>query len=818
VSAASKNSEFFREKTQLFDRHASGESLTTLATWLAHCAASDADLQEQASRAFDQVALAFPLSLSGAPALLRYDVDVARVQRLLASAATVDAALALVGSVTQQAAKLTDNNAAHAAFLYNVAVKLQTHERFAESSDALAASMQCVAADDSATRVRVATALAYSELRLGRHAAALDAAAIAAEADTPVTRWLYAKASVLCGGDAAREVDVAAVLDAVARASASIDPLVLDLVALVCTRCASGVAEQFCAALQANRSAADTAKVMCEQIVAALRVAPDAQAPAVESQCRAFAALLNANADADADAAAQLADAAAQVHEALWAAAGARWRAGAFDSALELFELDEPLIPAHDAAQRACAQRMVATCSASLGMLDDAVKAIAIAKRLETASGALTAATVALEVRVALKRGDGDVARAAIKQIASLPLSPSERVEYLQLCAHTANEHGNSALCLAALTEALTASAQSPAAERAADDVSFGCLLRMLLLETIRGDVELASDDTISAVALVLQLAEPHLDSRITLDESVWLAGAAWRFGRSAMLRPAPLPAAVALFWSTCAQLECRIAASSASGDDAAAHVDVARMAASFAFGAAVELAWANKTPENVERVAVAEQRIAATGCNNSATMAQTQAYYAYLAALLRGDSVALAHAVDTALADSAASSAGHKVLETMASAALEANNGSVAFRLLEARIVRAAAHVSTLADDDVGQLANLTRLALQSAPSRDVALSVFQRVLVPLSARLGELDIMHAVATAWNHGAYLHRTQSAALDKCEKWLAVALELATKSPRARAAYEQQIRQGWALVVSQLKPGADAVAQQSIANQ
>ncbi len=788
--------------------------MTTLATWLAHCAASDADLQEQASRAFDQVALTFPLSLTGAAALLRYDVDVARVQRLLASAATVDAALALVGSVTQQAAKLTDNNAAHAAFLYNVAVKLQTHERFAESSDALAASMQCVAADDSATRVRVATALAYSELRLGRHAAALDAAAIAAETDTPVTRWLYAKASVLCGGDSARAVDVAAVLDAVARASASIDPLVLDLVTLVCTQCASGVAEQFCAALQANRSAADKAKVMCEQIIAALRVAPDAQAPAVESQCRAFAALLNANADADAAAAAQLAEAAAQLHEALWAAAGARWRAGAFDSALELFELDEPLIPAHDAAQRACAQRMVATCSASLGMLDDAVKAIAIAKQLETASGALTAATVALELRVALKRGDGDVARAAIKQIASLPLSPSERVEYLQLCAHTANEHGNSALCLAALTEALTASAQSPAAERATD-VSFGCLLRMLLLETIRGDVELANDDTISAVALVLQLAEPHLDSRITLDESVWLAGAAWRFGRSAMLRPAPLPAAVALFWSTCAQLECRIAATSASGDDAAAHVDVARMAASFAFGAAVELAWAHKTPENVERVAVAEQRIAATGCNNSATMAQTQAYYAYLAALLRADSVALTLAVDTALADSAASSASSKVLETMASAALEANNGSVAFRLLEARITRAAAHVSTLSDDDVGQLANLTRLALQSAPSRDVALSVFQRVLVPISARLGELDIMHAVATAWNHGAYLHRTQSAALDKCEKWLAIALELAIKSPRARAAYEQQIRQGWALVVSQLKPGADAIAQQSI---
>jgi hypothetical protein len=154
-----------------------------------------------------------------------------------------------------------------------------------------------------------------------------------------------------------------------------------------------------------------------------------------------------------------------------------------------------------------------------------------------------------------------------------------------------------------------------------------------------------------------------------------------------------------------------------------------------------------------------------------------------------------------------------------MATAALEANNAGVAFRLLEARITRASAHVSALNDDDVAHIANLTRLALQSAPSRDVALSVFQRVLLPLSARLGELDTMHAVATAWNHGTYLYRTQqSAALDKCEKWFAIALELANKSPRARAAYETQIRHGWSLVVSQLKPGPDALVQQHMQRQ
>ena len=71
----------------------------------------------------------------------------------------------------------------------------------------------------------------------------------------------------------------------------------------------------------------------------------------------------------------------------------------------------------------------------------------------------------------------------------------------------------------------------------------------------------------------------------------------------------------------------------------------------------------------------------------------------------------------------------------------------------------------------------------------------------------------MSAVGTAWNHGAYLHRTGQA-LDKCEKWLAVALELTTKSPRARAAYEAQIRAGYALVVSQVKPGADTIVLKS----
>lgn len=794
--------------------HTSGtlENLSMLAAWYAQCstsASSHADalaFNEQAAQVFDEIDRRLPGSvLSDMSGMLRYSVDVERINHLLDSAATLDQALVLLSAVSRRAAQLS-NAAEHAAVLYNVAIKLQHAGRFAESCQVLRASLAVDRAPSA--RTQAASALAYNELRLGQPDKALEAATIAVESGEPIARYLFAKSSVLCAATRP-DIDVRAILDAYSRVTTAIDALTLDIVAQVAEHCTPEQAAHFNAALREGRTVVEQAKVTGSHVAALLQRRQQANSD-VESACRAVVQMRDAATDAEA--AAQLNSEAAQLHDKVWAAAGTRWRANEFDAALELFELSEPLIAANDVAKRASAQRMIAACSVNLNMLDDAAKSLAIAKQLE-ASATPAAATTALEFRIQVKRGDMQSASATIKQIAALPLTAAERLEQLQLCAHVADTHGSSELCLAALTEALEACvAQAP--QEGGGELSFGTLLRMLVLELVRRDNELDHVDTVRGVARVFESAEPHLEARVSIDEAVWLAGAAWRFGRLALLHHATEIAAVALFWSTSATLECRIASSRT--DVAAAHTDNAKMAATFALATAVERAWKSDkhSRELIDRIAVAEQRLASiadVGRANAA-MAQAMSYYAYLAALLRGDASALTRAVDAALVDTS-----DKLLDTMASAAVDAQQPTVAFRLLRELVTRAHAQINggnrAPSAEQVALVARLARHALETAPSRDAAFELLAGFVVSLSEHFDDDDLSHLVATAWNNGVYLHRMQLH--DKSEQWMACALELVCKSPRTRAMYEAQIRAGYAQVVANVKPGADAIVERSL---
>jgi hypothetical protein len=793
------------------------ENLSMLATWYAHCSSSataregEIAFNELAAQVFDEIEQRLPGSvLSETNAMLRYSVDVARINHLLDSAATTNQALQRLAVVSRRAAEL-NNAAEHAAVLYNVGIKLQQAARFAESSEVLRVSLDVDRAPNA--RARTASALAYNELTLGQPDKALEAAAIAVESDEPIARYLFAKASIACASTRS-DIDVRAVTETYARTTATVDALALDLVAHAVAHCTPEQAAHFCAALRDGRGAVEQAKVIGAHVAALLQRRPQSD-DAVESGCRAVAQLRDAAADA-ADAA-SLIDEATQLHEKVWAAGGARWRASEVDAALELFELSEPLIAASDVEKRASAQRMIAACSVNLNMLDDASKSLAIAKQLEAAGGlsAPSAATTALEFRLQVKRGDVQGAHATIKQIAALPLSGAERLEQLQLCAHVADAQGSSELCTAALTEALGACAAEPPLHSTDYVTSFGTLLRMLVLEVVRNDAELGESATVRAVARVFESAEPHLETHVTADEAMWLAGAAWHFGRAALLHHASETAAVALFWSTSATLECRMA--HAGADGAAAHTDNARMAATFALAAAVEHAWKEDKHSRalIERVALAERRLASiadVGRANAA-MAQATLYYGYLAALLRVDSAALAHAVDAAIAGTS-----DKLLDTMASAALEAEQPAFAFRLLREHVTRAHGQIAATSNrapsaEQVALVARLARHALHAAPTRDAAFELLTSAVTPLSEHMSDDDLAHMIATAWNNGVYLHRMQM--LDKCEQWLAAALELVSKSPRMRAIYEAQIRSGYAQVVAKVKPSADAIVQQEL---
>jgi tetratricopeptide (TPR) repeat protein len=582
-----------------------------LATWYAHCSSTATARQDElafnelAVQVFDEIDQRLPNSeLSETNAMLRYSVDVARVNHLLDNAATINQALVHLGVVSRRAAQL-NNAAEHAAVLYNAAIKLQQAARFPESSEVLRVSLGVDRAPSA--RARTASALAYNELCLGEPVKALEAATIAVESDEPIARYLFAKANIACA-PTRNDIDVRAILETYARTVSSVDALALDLVAQAVAHCTPEDAAHYCAALRRRAHRVEQAKVISAHVAALLQRRPQSD-DIVESGCRGVVQMRDSAADAAN--AAQLVDEATQLHDKVWTAAGARWRAGEFDAALELFELSEPLIAASDVEKRASAQRMIAACSVNLNMLDDAGKSLAIAKQLEAAGqSAPSAATTALEFRIQVKRGDAQGANATIKQIAALPLSGAERLEQLQLCAHVADVHGSRELCIAALTEALGACAAQP--PLSADCViSFGTLLRMLVLEVVRNDTELNDIATVRSVARVFESAEPHLETHVSIDEAAWLAGAAWRFGRAALLHHASETAAVALFWSTSATLECRMVRSNT--DSAAAHVDSAKMAATLALASAVEHAWKEDKHSRalIARIAVAEQRLA---------------------------------------------------------------------------------------------------------------------------------------------------------------------------------------------------------------